>query len=485
MSIAKKQRSRTELATTQHCMSKTHKLHDIHYLATRGTSDSIPAMNAFSSAYKGTHFQDLPSELLQHIARHTFNVTEEQKFPNRVEGLLFEDPQLHCITTLYHLSNFRLICRASSFAGRAAFITAASRSDYLGSQTLYLPPKRGSCESLLKVFRGTGLGATVKVVEMSMFARTPITPSKLMHYLMDSYPISSGDEQSARFAVGRVLSSIETEYTREDTFYDDIQLMNAVLDCLPPADRSLAITVEDFLDSPRQYGAFHTFTKAERCGQVVHWNHLPQIFELINRYAFSTVHIDADSSLFGNPFLARVATAYPHNPSVVGIDTDVLTQACQTITVLSLSMTKYDMIRLGKYKEYGSYRHRHAYKKFLSRFMNLRSLCITAITHFDLTFEYIDAAWLEGVLEDQAWPELESFDLSFATLEPEPIATFFINHKASLRNVKIARCWVSVPETEAQIFRQLPDLLTLNSIEMSEMHYAGSSTTIDVIFEDD
>lgn len=418
---------------------------------------SHTAGNNFSDAYKGTHFQDLPSELLQHIARHTFDLTDDQNLGNRFEDFVFQDGQLNRINALRDLSNFRLVCRASSFAGRAAFITAASKSDDLRSQTLYLPPRRGSVDTLLKVFDGTGLGATVKVVELSMFARSPITAHKLMRYLMDTYPNVAGDETSALAAVDRIIRLIAVEYRREETFYSNMQSITAVLDHLPPADRNLAITIEDFLDSPRLYGAFDTFMKSERRDEVVHWNYLPQIFELIHRHAFSTVHIDADSSLFGNPFRPRVAAAYPRTPSIIGVDSDVLAQACHTITNLTLNMTKYDMIRLGKYQEYESYRHRHAYRKFLSMLINLKSLCIEATTHFDFVTDYINATWLEGIFEHQEWPELESFKLSFADFEPEPIATFLINHKASLRNLVIAHCRALVSEDEAHILRRLPE----------------------------
>jgi hypothetical protein len=440
--------------------------------------------NSFSDAYKGTHFQNLPTELLQHIARHTFDITDDQSFRNRFEDIVLEDAETNRVSALRDLSNFRLICRASSLAGRAAFITVASRSDDLRSQTLYLPPKRGSLGNLLKVFDGTGLGATVKVVELSMFARTPIIPRKLMRYLMHSYPNVAGDEISARAAVYRILGSIADEYAREDTFYSNVQLITAVLDSLPPANRLLVVTVEDFLDSPRHYGSFDTFTKSERCDEIVHWKHLPQIFDMVNRYAFSTVYIDADSSLFGNPFRPRVVGAYPRIPSVVGVELDVLAQACHTIINLTLNMTKYDMIRLCKYKDYESYRHRHAYRNFLSRFIKLKSLCMTAATHFAVP-DYINVTWLEGILEDQLWPELESFDLSFADFEPEPIATFLIGHKGSLQKVLIAYCRCAVSEDEAQILQRLPDLLTLRSLEIVELHYARSATRANIVFAAD
>jgi len=447
---------------------------------------ALPAGNSSTDAYTGTHFQNLPAELLQQIAKHTFDITQQQyplepsKFLQGVRGMFTPHSVLRDLTT------FRLLCHSANLAGRVMLIKASSRPDYLGSQTLYLPPKRGSLEDLLRTFNGTGLGAGVKVIELSILARNPMPPQGLMSILWEEYQDMAWDDISAQAAVHRIFCLLESEYTKDDAVYANMDLITAILDCLPAADRRLVVTVKDFWEDlrweilPSEQGLTCFLVQNEPRGEVVHWRRLPQIFELINRYGFSSFHIDADSSLFGNPFRPRVTTAYPHIPSVIGVDLAALNQAYHNITDLSLKMTKNDMLSMRKVdKENEDYRHRHAYRKFLSSFKSLKSLQIAA------TRTQIGATWLETVLDDQEWPGLVTFNLSNAGIEHESMANFLLAHKPSLRYLEFSWCSVSVTRDDAHVLDRLPDLLTLKRLRMYNMHYAGAGRSVRVIFEAD
>jgi len=450
------------------------------------SSTQYPAGKGFTDAYTGTHFQDLPAELLQNIAKHTFDITQQQyplepsKFLQGVRGMFTPHSVLRDLTT------FRLLCNPANLAGRAMLIRASSRPDYLGSQTLYLPPKRGSLEDLLKTFKSTGLGAAVKVIELSIFARDPMPPQGLTSILWNEYQDMAWDDVSVQAAVHRIFRLLESEYAKEDAVYTNMDLITAILDCLPAADRRLVITVKDFWDDlrweilPSEQGLTCFLVQNEPRGEVVHWRRLPQIFDLIKDYGFSSFHIDADSSLFGNPFRPRVTTAYPHVPSVIGVDLGTLKQAYHTITDLSLTMTKNDMLSMRKVnKENEDYRHRHAYRKFLSSFKNLKSLRLSA------TRTLIGSLWLETVLENQEWPNLETFDLSHSEIEHESLANFLLAHKASLRYLGFNACSVPVTRDDARVLDHLPELLTLKRLRMYGMHYAGAGRSVRVIFEAD
>ena len=450
------------------------------------SSTQLPAGRSFTDAYTSTHFQDLPAELLQNIAKHTFDITQQQyplepsKFLQGVRGMFAPHSVLRDLTT------FRFLCHSANLAGRAVLIRASSRPDYLGSQTLYLPPKRGSLEDLLKTFKGTGLGAAVKVIELSILARDPMPPQGLTSILWEEYQDMAWDDVSVQAAVHRIFRLLESEYTKEDAVYANMDLITTILDCLPSADRRLVVTVKDFWDDlrweilPSEQGLTCFLVHNEPRGEVVHWKRLPQIFDLIKHYGFSSFHIDADSSLFGNPFRQRLTTAYPHIPSVIGVNLDTLKHAYHTVTDLSLTMTKNDMLSMRKVdKENEDYRHRHAYRKFLSSFKGLKSLQISG------TRTEIGTTWLETVLEYQEWPHLESFNLSNAGIEHDAIATFLLAHKASLRYLEFSWCSVSVSRDDAHVLDRLPDLLTLKRLRMSQMHYAGARRSVRVLFEAD
>lgn len=178
-------------------------------------------MSRFTKKYAGTHFQNLPPELLQAIA---------------IQCNVAALPGIGGFRATHALGKYRTLCRATSQAGTAALLHIARRRGRV-PQKLRIPDRDRTLEQTLALFKGTGLGALVKEVHFDVMPTYPRTNQKS---LMIEYFTDKGlPRPRATKRAADVLKELETATRHQEQFFASLKThvgfktLTDILDCMP------------------------------------------------------------------------------------------------------------------------------------------------------------------------------------------------------------------------------------------------------------
>lgn len=321
------------------------------------------AMSSFSSDYSGSHIQTLPAELLQAIAL-------------QISG--------HGSTMSKHFGKFRMLCRESSEAGKALLVAQGYRNRYSVPYTLYLPPIDMSLADLTKTFTNNKLASVVRHIQFTF--RPLITHKHLKDVLLRARSLFSSN--NAQVIADRVIHEFHTQIERQEPFVRDLlsetgflQILQ-LLDLFPHLEeltyRVLAYwrlihdsdTTEELVNTPRSNV------------QVIHWQALPRIMEIVKHCGITSFNVDADSAMFGNPS-QRTGLPERSNRRSGVLNKLSLPGYLNHITTIDLTLTKHDTMSIGRCYEEDllDLRNAQGFRDFLMCAINLKRF------HLEYTIE--------------------------------------------------------------------------------------------------
>jgi hypothetical protein len=179
-------------------------------------------MSLFTTDYTGHHFQNLPAELLQAIAIQCSVPAKIWREGNRLSP---------------HLGKFRLLCRETSEAGKAAMIIISRRKRFLSPKKIFLPSRKLSIDDMLKVFKGTGLGQLVKDIDIHLM---PVIKHSRQHaFLVEHFESHGQSCEDAIIAADKVEEEQSRAICAQGEFFDMLNKTSGfhkvcqLLDCLP------------------------------------------------------------------------------------------------------------------------------------------------------------------------------------------------------------------------------------------------------------
>lgn len=408
--------------------------------------------SGFTADYHGSHFQNLPPEILQAIAIQT-----------SIPAIIWPGGT----TISHHLARFRTICRETSEAGKAVLIRLSKRERDFSPKSLYLPLRPGrTFDDVLRIFQNTGIGEVVR--ELEFFTFPVITNTTLQTWIQDLINDGlSGHEARTENSIvvsKEVVRTFTPMIAHQKDFFNVINSKKGfeklvdILDCMPNL-RELHFRVMSFWSCHRAPEAlihlerFVAGHERERA-KVIHWGCFPRILEIIKRYSISKVTLEADSCMFGDRC---------NQPSILPRISDAtLVASCASITDLRLNMTPMDLMSLGRYDRDDPLPLKNAdrFHTFLASAPNLRKLNI-GYSRDAVELGEIDSLWLRSVLRDQFFPKLVMLEVSHAQIEADIILPFVTRHKDTLEALAIWAFYMPTP-------RDLVDMLNgLRALQLS------------------
>lgn len=433
------------------------------------------ARRKFSAQYAGTHFQNLPAELLQAIATQV-----------AVPCTLWPGG----ITLSPHLSKFRLLCRATSAAGKAAMITTSMHRRYLSPAKAVIcaqkgGPSRDTIDDLLKIFQGTGLGAMIKKVQFLVVPQ--IMHPALEHILVETGCLRNHSPKLREImAIARRIM-LEAQQRSQERFFrmlgSDVGFnkLLRLVSCMPNVEE-VSIAVHDFwrgIDCPDLIDALHNDTGPDK--KIVHWKLVPQVFELMKRFEITKFMVDADPALFGIPALPGEGGRRRSTRLNSGVDEALLRMSSSTLTHIHLGMSRYDAMSLGTYSEsiWDGFSGEEAFKQFLKCAINLKSLELRSNLEPGM-YEHredaqLDGDWFQAVLKDQSRPALRSIVLSNARARGDWLADFLLRHKHTLRDVSLDEIELDNPQNAVGLVNAMRNSLILNFCNVSWFRFGDGS----------
>lgn len=440
-------------------------------------------MSKFTRKYKGTHFQNLPPELLQAIA---------------VQCNVAAMPGMYGLHITQALGKYRELCRATSEAGKAVVLSDARRRRRpRGPRKLRIPDCKRTMEQTLSVFKDTGLGTVVKEIHFDIMPVFPPTNQELL--LIEYFRAKGLTRQKASQRATAVLEELQTAVTHQDNFFETsrthagFEKITDILDCMPNLEQ-LQIQMLNFWTFARNslsFGALICNNAALSATELSHWKLLPQFFDLIERYSIKKLRLEADSSLFGieEVLATRLFGASRRSPRrLTTMSPARLSQSCQTLTHIDLAMTYMDYACLGHYDdidEYGGMTNELGFRALLAGAVNLDSLHLSfSVDHGGLNDNRrIDHRWLHEVLREQYWPKLKHFNLWKVEADPEQLIKIMRAHKQSLTAVVL--CSILCPHASGMVkmLHFMREELCLKRCEVTEFEFIEDDDTGELALE--